>query len=86
MAMKATYGVVNGEPREIFKDPITDSGTKKSAKGLLSVEHSKLTGSLVLHDQCTEYEEQRGLLQPVFKDGTLLVEQSLSDIRSRLWQ
>ena len=30
--MKATYGEVDGEGREIFKDPITDDGTKKSAK------------------------------------------------------
>ncbi|MGJ8733656.1 MAG: nicotinate phosphoribosyltransferase, partial [Cellulophaga sp.] len=37
-AMKATYGEVNGEGREIFKDPITDDGTKKSAKGLLKIE------------------------------------------------
>jgi nicotinamide phosphoribosyltransferase len=35
--MKATYGEVNGESIEIFKDPKTDSGTKKSAKGLLKV-------------------------------------------------
>jgi len=37
MAMKATFGVVKGEPREIFKNPITDDGLKKSAKGLLKV-------------------------------------------------
>jgi nicotinamide phosphoribosyltransferase len=36
-AMKATYCEVNGEAREIFKDPITDDGTKRSAKGLLQV-------------------------------------------------
>jgi nicotinic acid phosphoribosyltransferase len=36
-AMKATYVEVNGEGREIFKDPITDDGTKKSATGLLHV-------------------------------------------------
>ena len=31
-AMKATYVELNGEGREIFKDPITDDGVKKSAK------------------------------------------------------
>lgn len=36
-AVKATYGEVAGEPREIFKNPKTDSGTKKSARGLLAV-------------------------------------------------
>lgn len=34
-AMKATWCQVNGEGREIFKDPKTDDGTKKSLKGLI---------------------------------------------------
>ena len=37
-AMKATYGEVNGAGREIYKDPVTDDGTKKSAKGLIKIE------------------------------------------------
>ncbi|MNU89779.1 putative nicotinate phosphoribosyltransferase [compost metagenome] len=81
-AMKATYGEVNGEPRNIFKDPKTDDGTKKSAKGLLSV--SKENGVLVLKDECTWEEEKQGLLQTVFENGQLLNEQSLSVIRKRL--
>jgi Nicotinic acid phosphoribosyltransferase len=36
-AMKATHGIVNGQPVDIYKDPITDDGVKKSAKGLLCV-------------------------------------------------
>ena len=36
--------------REIFKDPITDDGTKKSATGLLSVQKDE-AGNLVLHDK-----------------------------------
>ena len=36
-AVKATHVVVNGESRDIFKDPITDDGVKKSAKGYLRV-------------------------------------------------
>lgn len=36
-AMKATYGEVNGESRMLSKDPVTDSGTKKSATGCLVV-------------------------------------------------
>lgn len=37
-AMKATWCQVNGEGREIFKDPKTDDGTKKSLKGLICVQ------------------------------------------------
>ena len=67
-AMKATWGVVNGVPVEIFKDPATDKGKlKKSAKGLLRVEFED--GKFVLYDQQTPEQEQQGLLQSVFKDG-----------------
>ncbi|WP_457826352.1 hypothetical protein, partial [Staphylococcus aureus] len=41
---------------EIFKDPVTDTGMKKSARGLLRVVGIKdIEGNLnlVLHDQCT---------------------------------
>jgi nicotinamide phosphoribosyltransferase len=38
-AMKATYGIVKGDPMELCKDPVTDGGVKKSAKGLLRVNH-----------------------------------------------
>lgn len=82
MAMKATYGVVNGEGRELFKDPITDSGTKKSAKGLLRVE--KEGDNFVLYDQQTVEQEELGALRTVFKDGEPYNMQRLSAIRDRL--
>lgn len=81
-AMKATYGEVNGEGREIFKDPATDSGVKKSAKGLLRVE--KEGNDYVLYDQQTEEQEKQGELRTVFKDGVLTNFQTFSEIRARL--
>lgn len=81
-AMKATYGEVNGEARNIFKDPKTDDGTKKSAKGLMQV--TEVAGTLVMKDQCTWEEEKQGLLQTVFENGKVLNEQSLSEIRNRI--
>lgn len=83
IAVKSTYCEVNGEPREIFKDPITDDGMKKSAKGLLRVDN--INGELVLKDQCTHEEEQGGLLRTVFKDGTRFNPTTLAEIRERLW-
>lgn len=82
MAMKATYAVVNGEARELFKDPVTDSGTKKSAKGLLRVE--KENGKYVLYDQQTPEQEKQGELRTVFRDSLLLVDESIDTIRARL--
>lgn len=97
-AMKATYGEIthgNNNPaegpvtghgyveaREIFKDPITDDGTKKSAKGLLQV--YKEDGKLRLKDQCTKEEEKLGLLETVFKNGVLVKTTTLEEIRKRL--
>lgn len=78
-AMKATYGIINGEPIEIFKDPITDSGIKKSAKGLLRVNED-----LTLSEQVSCEEEKTGLLKTVFLDGKLVKEYSLQEIRDKL--
>lgn len=36
--MKATYVEIGSKCLPIFKDPKTDSGTKRSAKGLLAVQ------------------------------------------------
>ena len=81
-AMKATYGEVDGEGREIFKDPITDDGTKKSAKGLIKIE--KQNGAYQLIDQVSWEEEKQGELKEVFRDGKLLIDQSLAEIRERI--
>lgn len=83
MAVKATYAEVDGVGYELFKDPITDTGMKKSAKGLLRVE--KEGDDFVLYDQQTKEQEQQGALQTVFRDGILVTQTSLSEIRNRLW-
>lgn len=83
-AMKATSGVVNDKRRDIFKNPKTDSGTKKSAKGLLRVEQENNT--YVLYEQQTIEEEQQGALQTIFENGKLIKSYSLADIRQRINQ
>lgn len=89
MAQKATAAVVeiDGERHliEIFKDPITDDGTKKSAKGLVAVFKDE-DGNLYLKDQCTreEVESPENQLKVVFKDGELLIFDKLQTIRSRV--
>lgn len=85
MAVKATFGIVNGEEREIFKDPKTGSG-KKSAKGLLAV----LEGpdGLYLRQEIPYQEYRQGVdgdkLELVFDDGLHLQIPSLEEIRERL--
>jgi len=80
-AIKATYCEVNGVPREIVKDPITDHG-KKSHKGLMML--TEKNGVYMTHDQCTPDQEKEGLLTTVFKDGKLVKEFSIEQIRERV--
>ena len=82
-AMKATYVEVDGVGREIFKDPITDDGTKKSATGLLCVE--KLPdNSIGLYDKVSWNTEDTGLLQIIYKDGEFFNTTTLTEIREKL--
>ena len=81
-AMKATYGEVNGEGRAIFKDPITDDGTKKSARGLLKVE--RVNNKFTLIDEVSWEDEEKGELEIVFENGKLIREHSLIEIRKKL--
>lgn len=83
-AMKATYGEINGSPREIFKSPKTDpSGEKKSAKGLLQVVADGAT--LKLRDQVTKDDLSSSLLQTVFRNGEILKRYSFKDVRNTLY-
>lgn len=85
-AQKATYiEILQGDKPvgiEIFKDPITDGGVKKSAKGLLQVYEED--GVIKLKDQCTWEEEGKGLLQVIFEDGKFYNETTLTRIREKL--
>lgn len=79
--MKVTAIKINGEYREIYKDPVTDNGSKNSAKGFIAVRKNVDDGKYfpvypVTHDQADNDE-----MQEVFRDGKLLVDQSLSEIR-----
>lgn len=86
-AVKATYAEVNGRCQPIFKDPKTDSGIKKSAYGLLKVCESPTCFKEVgihVHENVGWEEEERGMLQTIFRDGVTFNLQSLSQIRARL--
>ena len=81
-AMKATYVEINGEGREIFKDPITDDGTKKSATGLLRVTTGENGYKLV--DMQTWAGEQTGELKSIYEDGVFYNQTTLTEIRKKL--
>jgi nicotinamide phosphoribosyltransferase len=81
-AIKATFGTVNGENRELIKTPKTDSGMKNSACGLLRIEYEN--GNFVQYDRQTIEQEQKGLLETIFNNGKMMKYESFKDIRHRL--
>ncbi|MFV8781504.1 nicotinate phosphoribosyltransferase [Microbulbifer sp. SA54] len=78
-AMKASAVRVNGLWRDVFKDPITDTG-KRSKKGRLAL---VTRGNGTLH---TIREQDLGnrtnLLQTVFRNGELLIDQTFEAVRA----
>lgn len=82
-AVKSTMCIIDGDEIMIFKDPKTDDGTKKSMKGVVAVV-SDGNGGIKGIDGLTLDHTEEDILQDVFKDGELLVNDSLSTIRARL--
>lgn len=78
-ALKTSYVIVNGEGRDVAKDPVTDKA-KHSKKGQLE---------LILDDgniRTVRREDAGGyipLLRTVFENGELLVDETLGRIRAR---
>ncbi len=72
-AMKASAICVDGEWRDVYKDPITDSG-KRSKRGRLALTESFETVRL-------EELEGENLLKPVFRDGVLLRNYSFDEVQ-----
>ncbi len=87
-AIKATWAQINGKEHELFKDPKTDNGIKKSARGRLSVvEHA---GRMCLIDKGDLRSQEavnflaNNMLQPVWENGKFIRRTTLDEIRERL--
>ena len=81
-AMKATWGQTTSRgDMDIYKNPKTDDGTKKSHRGLLRLDRDD-SGKIIVKQQCTMEEEHGGLLQTVFLDSKLIRNQTLAQIRA----
>jgi nicotinamide phosphoribosyltransferase len=85
-AMKATYCEVRSEGREIFKDPITDDGTKKSATGLLRVVWDQFAEQYQLMDKQTWEQEkhENNQLKTIYSNGDFPSTTTLAEIKNRL--
>jgi nicotinamide phosphoribosyltransferase len=76
-AFKCSAAIVNGESRDVFKDPITDQG-KRSKRGRLKLvsENGKLTTRRI-------EEDGDDLLKTVFENGQLIQTTTFEDVKKR---
>lgn len=82
-ALKSTLTVVNGQERQIFKNPKTDDGTKKSQKGRVVV--LKEGDSYTFRDGLSLSDVVKGdQLREIYRDGKLLIDEKFADIKARL--
>ncbi|CAK0831570.1 unnamed protein product [Prorocentrum cordatum] len=78
-AFKCSYALIKGKDVDVVKDPITDPG-KKSKKGRLTLELRDGVWTTVTEGKGDPKVDQ---LVEVFKDGRLLVDDTLETIRKR---
>lgn len=92
IAMKATWAQIDGRERFLFKDPVTDDGGKRSARGRMVVVQEM--GSLKTVDglsygEWAEWDRKHDfrkndLLVPVWRDGRFLRKTTLAEVRQRI--
>jgi nicotinic acid phosphoribosyltransferase len=80
-AMKSTSVIIDGVEKPIYKDPVTDDGIKKSARGRVYV--VEVDGVLKCSDLDNPIEGE-DLLEDIFCDGHMLKVEKFSAIRVRL--
>jgi len=97
-ALKSTLCYIDGEEKQIFKNPKTDDGTKKSQKGKVIVYKDPVSKQIKFKDgfglnELMHYEFlgahgsislDMDLLKPIFLDGKLVKEETFAQIRERL--
>lgn len=67
----------------IYKEPVTDDGTKKSLKGFQAVFEDE-NGEPYVKSECSHEEEDSGLLQVIYLDGKFYNETTLTKVRERI--
>ena len=89
VAMKSTYGIIDGKELKIFKCPKTDTALKKSHKGLVHVEKLPEGGFKYTDDMLSdEYDKytanHKSAMRVVFYNGQQYSVETFSEIRNRL--
>ena len=83
-ALKSTMCIIDGKENMIFKDPITDDGTKKSQTGCVVV--TMMDNKLECVDglNLAATNDPVNQMRTIFKDGKMIVDDDLTSIRKRM--
>ena len=82
-AAKGTWFQTETETYNIYKDPATDDGTKKSLKGLCAVFQDD-NGEYFVETECSAATESAGALQTIYEDGKFYNQTTLTEIRGKI--
>lgn len=72
----------NVKSYNIYKDPVTDGGTKKSLKGLMQVK--LVDNEYVVNQECTWEQEEDSELKTIYENGKFYNQTTLTEIRNKL--
>lgn len=76
-AFKCSSITVDGQPRDVFKQPVTDAGKRSKSGRFKLVRHEGSFQTVPASDPRPD------ALRVIFRDGELLVDQTLAEIRKR---
>lgn len=84
-AIKGAWFEIEDKGFNIYKDPATDDGTKKSLKGFQFVYQDK-NGEYQVEGEVSEYKaySQDNLLKTIYKDGKFYNQTTFKEIRERI--
>jgi nicotinamide phosphoribosyltransferase len=80
-AFKCSSARVNGQERDVFKQPITDSGKRSKAGRMKLVLEQTHTGSYLKTVPASDPREDQ--MRVVFRNGELIMDQTLANVRDR---
>lgn len=83
-ALKSTHVVIDGKEKNIFKDPKTDSGIKKSQKGCVIVVKDGNSFKFIDELKLGDVNRKDNEMVTIFENGKLIVDDNFSSIRNRI--
>ena len=80
-AFKCSAAIINGQHRDVYKQPVTDNGKKSKAGRLKLVRQDASPGAPFI--TAPESDPRPDQLQFVFRNGEILVDHTFAEIRAR---